>query len=236
MDGDRGEYRESPPAVGLGRVVACVWTRRIGGADQVFRVVPDGCVDVIWDGRDLYVAGPDTGPHLGGEPARDRPGGMRFRPGAAPPVLGVLAHALRDSRVPLEELWPRDETGRLAELLAAAPDAPDAASRLERAVAARHGTPPDPAAAAVVASLGRGTARTPPPRRGGCRRARRGPSSRTRWPCRPTGGRPCSCAAAPRSPRWAGARRARRPPPATRAPEGSPGGWGGRSAPRRPGR
>ncbi len=83
--------------------------------------------------------------------------GMRFRPGAAPPVLGVPAHALRDSRVPLEELWPRDETGRLAELLAAAPDAPDAASCLERAVAARHGTPPDPAAAAVVASLGRGS-------------------------------------------------------------------------------
>lgn len=156
MDGDRGEYRESPPDAGLGRMVACRWTCRIGEAEQVFRVVPDGCVDVVWDGRDLYVAGPDTGPHLAVNPPGTVLAGVRLRPGTAPPALGVPAHALRDSRVPLTELWPRDETSRLAEFLAAAPDA--AASNLERAVAARlrRGGPPDPAAAAVVASLSRG--------------------------------------------------------------------------------
>ena len=85
-------------------------------------VLPDGCMDLLWaDGR-LLVAGPDTGPHPAGEVRGDAFTGIRFAPGAAPALFGVPAHALRDQRVDLAELWPAREVRRLAGRLAAAPD------------------------------------------------------------------------------------------------------------------
>ncbi|TDD59001.1 DUF6597 domain-containing transcriptional factor, partial [Actinomadura rubrisoli] len=94
-------YREVP-VPGCGGLV-CAWTAGLPGdaAPFVQRVVPDGCVDVMWSGLDgeILVAGPDTGPM----PAVMRPGevvvAVRFAPGAAPPVLGVPADAVRDGRV-----------------------------------------------------------------------------------------------------------------------------------------
>jgi AraC-like DNA-binding protein len=40
-------YREYRPPVGLEAVVACLWEHQ-PAADRVQRVVPDGCVDLIW--------------------------------------------------------------------------------------------------------------------------------------------------------------------------------------------
>jgi methylphosphotriester-DNA--protein-cysteine methyltransferase len=48
--------------------------------------------------------------------------GIRFRPGAAPPMLGVPASELRDLRVPLTEVW--DSAGRVEEALEEARSAP----------------------------------------------------------------------------------------------------------------
>lgn len=76
-------------------------------APQVQAVLPDGCMDLIWDGAELLVAGPDTVPH----PVERQPGppvvGLRFAPGALPALLQVPASALRDQRVGLAELHPR---------------------------------------------------------------------------------------------------------------------------------
>ena len=57
-------YRERPPAAALRPHVACLWTGRLGddGTPYAERVLPDGCVDLVWDGSRLFVAGPDTGP------------------------------------------------------------------------------------------------------------------------------------------------------------------------------
>ncbi|MGA8114551.1 MAG: DUF6597 domain-containing transcriptional factor, partial [Actinocatenispora sp.] len=70
------------------------------------RVLPDGCLDLIWYDDALVVAGPDTTAHVD----TGRPGaryvGLRFGSGLGPQVLGVPADALRDRRVPLDELWP----------------------------------------------------------------------------------------------------------------------------------
>jgi AraC-like DNA-binding protein len=144
-------YREYPEP-GL----ACSWTAALPPDAEPFtqRVVPDGCVDLIWSAAGILVAGPDTGPL----PAVMRPGdavaAVRFGPGTAPPVLGVPADAIRDGRVPLRELWG-GEADRLAAAVAAAPD-PRAA--LTAAVRARM-RPADPLVAAVVAGVARRSVR-----------------------------------------------------------------------------
>jgi AraC-like DNA-binding protein len=94
-------YREWQPGEGLARHLICTWAGRLGadGTPFVERVLPDGCVDIIWDGARLFVAGPDTGP-VAIEP---EPGGFyvgaRFRPGMAPTIVGVPASELLDLRV-----------------------------------------------------------------------------------------------------------------------------------------
>ncbi|GAA4371616.1 DUF6597 domain-containing transcriptional factor [Actinomadura sp. NPDC048032] len=136
--------------------LACSWTAELPPDAEPFvqRVLPDGCVDLIWAGGGILVAGPDTGPM----PAVMRPGeeiaAVRFAPGAAPPVLGVPADALRDARVPLRELWG-GEADRLAEAVAAAGDRRAA---LVEALRARMG-PADPLVAAMAGRLAEGSVR-----------------------------------------------------------------------------
>jgi AraC-like DNA-binding protein len=147
-------YRERPagPESGL----ACTWTQSPppGAGPYVQRVVPDGCMDVIWPQRtgELLVAGPDTAPHL----ARMVPGeyvvAVRFRPGTAPPVLGLPADAVRDVRVPLRLLWG-SAADALAETLAAAAD-PETTLQQRVLEYLRSAPPPDPAVPAMIAALG----------------------------------------------------------------------------------
>ncbi|MFI0487684.1 helix-turn-helix domain-containing protein [Actinomadura sp. 9N215] len=144
-------YREFPEP-GL----ACSWTAALPRDAEPFlqRVVPDGCVDLIWSETGILVAGPDTGPI----PAVMRPGdavaAVRFGPGTAPPVLGVPADAIRDGRIPLRDLWG-GEADRLAEAVAAAGD-PRAA--LVAAVRERM-RPADPLVPRVVAGVAAGSVR-----------------------------------------------------------------------------
>lgn len=97
------EFRAPGPLAGF---VECGWVARTGADEPggVHDVLPDGCMDLVWDGREVLVAGPDTGPH----PARRVPGtvtvGLRFAPGRLPGLLGVPAADLRDRRVPLADL------------------------------------------------------------------------------------------------------------------------------------
>lgn len=144
-------YREFP-APGL----ACSWTAALQRDAEPFtqRVVPDGCVDLIWSESGILVAGPDTGP----APAVMGPGdavvAVRFGPGTAPPVLGVPADAVRDGRLDLRELWG-GEADRLAEAVAAADDR---RGTLVAAVRERM-RPADPVVAAVVTGLAGGSVR-----------------------------------------------------------------------------
>lgn len=94
------------PAVLRGQV-ACLWVSVTpdAGALVPSLILPDACSDLIWEqGVGSHVAGPDTGPVR--TPAR--PGtvfvGVRFRPAAGGPVLGVPLSELRDQRVPLASL------------------------------------------------------------------------------------------------------------------------------------
>lgn len=119
--------------------VACLWASR-PTETSAGRVLPDACIDIIWDGASIFVAGPDTGP----VPIIPRAGqffaGLRFLPGRAPGFLGVPASELLDSRIPLAELWGKAPADRLADRLASAANPEAAAAVLDHAVADRTGT------------------------------------------------------------------------------------------------
>ena len=150
------EYREAPPARALQDRVACVWVQRVGPTEEhEQRVLPDGCVDLIWHEGRLHVAGPDTGPFL----ATLTPGsslvGVRAFPGAGPSILGLPASELVDSRLGIEHLWGRT-AGRLTELLSETRSDEDALAVLQRELVDRlpRTDPPDPLVGQTVSSLG----------------------------------------------------------------------------------
>lgn len=129
-------YEEWSPPADLSAAVACVWRRRIGypGVPYTDRVLPDGCVDLIWDGAKLFVAGPDTGPvPLALLPARTFVG-IRMRPGHAPGLLHCPASEIRDRRVDLIELWGPRRAAAVADAAAAADSGDAVAALLEQAV------------------------------------------------------------------------------------------------------
>jgi AraC-like DNA-binding protein len=147
-------YRERPART----PGAVVWTRdRV--ADAPTRVLPDGCMDLIWTGEQVIVAGPDTRAQLvsDGDPTLPPYVGLRFAPGVAPAVLGVPASTLRDRRVPLAQIWPQARVRRLTERLA---EASLPSSGLGAAAAGRVleelAVPGDPFVRGVAALLGTG--------------------------------------------------------------------------------
>ena len=132
---------------------AVVWTRVATGAEH--RVVPDGCMDIIWTDGALVVAGPDTLAYVVDDDAGTRYTGLRFAPGTGPTVLGVPASGLRDARVPLEEVWASADVGRLADRIEAAPDR---GLVLETAALdrLRDAEPPPPSLATITRALSAG--------------------------------------------------------------------------------
>ncbi|MFJ7175049.1 helix-turn-helix domain-containing protein [Streptomyces massasporeus] len=132
---------------------AVVWTNT-PSRPGVGRVLPDGCMDLLWhDGR-LMVAGPDTRAYLPGGVTGPW-AGVRFYPGTAPTLLGVPAHELRDRRVELTDLWPASQVRRLADRVSAAPDPASGLEELALRQAA-GAEPPDPLLRQVVTALGAG--------------------------------------------------------------------------------
>ncbi|MDT0482564.1 helix-turn-helix domain-containing protein [Streptomyces doebereineriae] len=125
---------------------AVIWT-----GDGAGRVLPDGCMDLLWNEGRLLVAGPDTQAYVtGGAPSNWA--GVRFYPGTAPAFLGVPAHELRDRRVELADLWPASEVRRLRSRMK---KAPDPATALEE-IALERAAPPDPVLHALVTALDAG--------------------------------------------------------------------------------
>jgi AraC-like DNA-binding protein len=145
-------YREYRPPAGLEPVVACLWEHEAPRA-HAQRIVPDGCVDLIWLAeRELVIAGADTGARVAELPARARSSALRLRPGAAGALLGVPASELRDRQVGAALVWG-EEALRLEEELAGA----DPAHRLEllaEAVACRRSEPDGLVRAAARALAG----------------------------------------------------------------------------------
>jgi AraC-like DNA-binding protein len=151
-------YRELAPPPAVASHVACLWRR--DDAPQV--VLPDGCVDVVWTGAQVLVAGPSTRPFAPSVRSGETKLGVRFRVGAAAVALGVGADELLDSSPALGDVWgDRDE---LTERVAGAAGPGERLALLVGAVAARLETapPPDPLIRRAILDLSR-----PRPRIGG---------------------------------------------------------------------
>jgi hypothetical protein len=56
-----GDYRERPPPEALRPAVRCAWRNTLRRTARPLLVVLDGCIDLLWTGSALLVAGPDTG-------------------------------------------------------------------------------------------------------------------------------------------------------------------------------
>ncbi|MEU4883218.1 helix-turn-helix transcriptional regulator [Streptomyces althioticus] len=133
---------------------AAVWTSVPAEGDGPGRVLPDGCMDLLWhDGR-LLVAGPDTHAYVDGSSARPW-SGIRFHPGTAPTLLGVPAHELRDRRVELADVWPAAEVRRATARVHGAHHPARGLEDVALRLAASAG-PPDPLLTRLVAALDAG--------------------------------------------------------------------------------
>lgn len=119
---------------------------------RVPRVLPDGCLDLIWVRGELLVAGPDTTAQVFVDPPDIAYTGLRFAPGAGPDVLGVPGHVLRDQRVLLARLWPAALVARLTERIATS-DRPAEVLEDIALDRLRHVGPSDPAIAEALRRL-----------------------------------------------------------------------------------
>ena len=104
-------YRELAPPPDLAERVACVWTSVSRGGV----ILPDGCVDLVWRGDGLIVAGPATGAIESPVPLGTTVLGVRFRLGVAGAALGVPAVEFADLSVDAEAVLGPGATDRVAE-------------------------------------------------------------------------------------------------------------------------
>ena len=136
-------------------LVACTWEQRTTIGQQQL-IVPDACVDLIWAGDRLSIAGPDTQPRVVTLAPGERLVGARLRPGTAGAVLGVPASELCDVSPDAADVLGRDVAAALLEALAAGSDPLEL---LLRAAQLRGVGAPDPLVRAAVLALGRPRAR-----------------------------------------------------------------------------
>lgn len=94
---------------------AVLWQRTLESGPESTPIMPDGCVDLLWDGDRLFVAGPDTGTRWHRSPGGNTYVAVRFSGGLGPTLLGVPADELVDRTPNLEELWPAGQVRVLTE-------------------------------------------------------------------------------------------------------------------------
>jgi AraC-like DNA-binding protein len=151
------DYAEFRPPDALAEVVSCTWERGVAADESppAARVLPDGCVDLVWRRDELLVAGPDRDAWISDLRPGETVVGLRLRPGLGGPALGMPASELRNARVPVADVWGR-RGSELADRIGDA-DSPDVRRRaLIEAVLLRMAEidTPDPLIAAAVSRLG----------------------------------------------------------------------------------
>jgi AraC-like DNA-binding protein len=136
-------------------LVSCTWEQWTGVRQQQ-RVVPDACVDLIWSGSGLIIAGPDTRPRLITLAPGTRMVGVRLRPGVAGAVLGLPACKLRDAAPDAADVLGSAAVDSLLDELGTGGDPH---TILLRAIALMEPARPDALTAAAIDRLDRPHAR-----------------------------------------------------------------------------
>ena len=96
---NRRQREHATPVVG-----AVLWQRTLDSALEGTPIMPDGCLDLLWDGNRLFVAGPDTAARWHRSPPGTTYVALRFSGGLGPTLLGVPADELQDRSPNLEQL------------------------------------------------------------------------------------------------------------------------------------
>jgi AraC-like DNA-binding protein len=150
-------YRELRAPAALAGLVECGWTDT-ATADATHKVLPDGCMDLVWTGAELLVAGPDTVAHDGTRTRGVTVAGLRFVPGALPSLLAVPAAPLHNRRVALVELVP----GPAQDALARLEEGEEPVAVLAALATRLPGAPPDRSVAALRGALAPAALGPPP--------------------------------------------------------------------------
>lgn len=132
-------YAEQP--AGLPHVIA--WRSEVPPGCPATRILPDGCLDLIWHNGSVFIAGPDTTAQLGTAAPGSRFFALRFAAGTGPGVLGIPADEFTDQQVPLDAVCAAADVRRLS-------GAADPIAALE-AFALRRWQEPDRAMVAIAA-------------------------------------------------------------------------------------
>ncbi len=112
-------YCEYPPHPALAAHVACMWAACAPGGAPTHRVLPDNCVDILWQdgGKPGFAVGMMSSAILVASGGPLRTVAVRFKPGAAGAFLAAPLHALTDQRADIDQLWGRGDAERLADAL-----------------------------------------------------------------------------------------------------------------------
>lgn len=115
-------YKEYPPDPALAAHVECLWVawaRPAAGATHRHRVLPDNCVDILWQdtGAPGFAVGMMSSAIQVASSAPVRTVAVRFKAGAARRFLGLPLHLLTDQRGEIDQLWGRSAADRLADAL-----------------------------------------------------------------------------------------------------------------------
>jgi AraC-like DNA-binding protein len=118
-EGTRGIpfYREFQPSALLSRYVECYWTSEVDRpvtSPIVNRVVPDGCIDIIFNlgdslhvtnGHDAFMVGAMRQPLIVRISGRVQMLGIRFKPGGARTFFNFPLCEATDLSVPIGSVW-----------------------------------------------------------------------------------------------------------------------------------
>lgn len=154
LTGMNPRYQEFPPSPRFAAHIECFWLHSSDQPVPCFRVLPDGCADIIFErpggrrGRGLTAVGTMTHAQSFALQARQFTLGARFHPGMASRFLRAAGPEIVDGIIALDDAWGAARTRRLAQQLADAAAPREAISRFELSL----GEPPalDPVEKALL--------------------------------------------------------------------------------------
>jgi AraC-like DNA-binding protein len=132
-------YREFPPSPKYASHIECFWMHACGAPVPEYRVLPDGCSDIIFEQParsygGLAIVGTMTRAQAFSIPARQSTFGVRFRPGMAARLLRVPGSLAVDQSIPLADIWKSVAVRDLLEQLAESSSPCESIARFEDAL------------------------------------------------------------------------------------------------------
>lgn len=133
-------YKEFPPSPRFAAHIECFWRHSSVEPVPCFRVLPDGCADIIFEqpggrrGRGLIAVGTMTRAQSFELRPRQFSFGVRFRPAMAARFLRVAGSEIVDGMIALDDAWGGARARRLIEQLADSASPRETIARFEAAL------------------------------------------------------------------------------------------------------